>query len=80
MTSTRSPSRSINRHARSGKPAALQFIPDDRPFDWEAHLFPMLIADGEPVYAQLVDGEVRDLGRADEYERVRADGLERGRA
>ena len=58
------------------EPAALDYIPDDRVFDWDDHLLPLLVAEGQPVYAQLVDGGIVDVGKASEYERVRATGLE----
>lgn len=43
------------------EPDVLRHIPDDRPFDWEEHLLPLLIAAGEAVYGQLADGQVTDL-------------------
>jgi NDP-sugar pyrophosphorylase family protein len=58
------------------EPAALDYIPDDRVFDWEDHLLPLLVAEEQPIYAQLVDGNIVDIGKASEYERVRATGLE----
>ena len=58
------------------EPAVLDYIPDDRVFDWDDHLLPLLVAEGQPVYAQLVDGGIVDVGKASEYERVRATGLE----
>ncbi len=42
------------------EPEVLARIPDDRPFDWESHLFPVLVADGDPIFAQLLGGTVVD--------------------
>jgi NDP-sugar pyrophosphorylase family protein len=38
------------------EPPVLARIPEDREFDWELHLLPLLVAQGEAVFAQLVDG------------------------
>lgn len=58
--------------------AVLERIPAERAFDWEEHLLPLLVAQREPVYAQLLDGSIVDLGRPDEYAAVRPSGPNTG--
>ena len=57
------------------EPAVLDHIPADRPFEWEDHLLPLLVARGEAVYGQILDGPVLDVGRPGVYERVKDAGL-----
>lgn len=60
------------------EPSALDLVPDDRPSDWGHDILPLLIAQGEPVYGQLVDGPLVDIGSIEVYERVRDRGLAAG--
>jgi mannose-1-phosphate guanylyltransferase len=57
------------------EPEALGQIPADRPSDWGHDLFPLLIAQGAPIYAQLLDGPVIDIGTLAVYERIKERGL-----
>jgi mannose-1-phosphate guanylyltransferase len=56
----------------------LDLVPDERPSDWGHDILPLLIARGEPVYGQLVDGPLVDIGSIEVYERVKDEGLEAG--
>ena len=47
------------------EPEVLAHIPDDRLFNWEEHLLPLLVARGDLVYAQLLDGAVVDMNVPD---------------
>ncbi|HEX6292379.1 MAG TPA: nucleotidyltransferase family protein [Herpetosiphonaceae bacterium] len=57
------------------EPEALQHVPADRPSDWGHDLFPLLLAAGLPIYAQLLDGAVIDIGTLAAYEQVKDTGL-----
>jgi mannose-1-phosphate guanylyltransferase/phosphomannomutase len=57
------------------EPAVLAHIPNDRRFDWEEHLVPLLVAQREPVYAQLLDGQVADLRVPHAYEEFKDTGV-----
>lgn len=57
------------------EPEVLQHIPADRPSDWGHDVFPLLIAQGLPLYAQLLDGTVIDIGTSAVYEQIKARGL-----
>lgn len=54
---------------------ALDHIPADRPSDWGADIFPLLISQGAPIYGQLVDGQLIDIGTPAIYERIKNTGL-----
>lgn len=57
------------------EPEVLHHVPDDRPSDWGNDLFPLLIAQGAPLYAQLLDGTVIDIGTPAAYEQIKERGL-----
>ena len=57
------------------EPDILQHIPTDRAFDWEEHLLPLLVAQDQAVYGQLVDQPVVDIRTPAAYERVKDTGL-----
>jgi mannose-1-phosphate guanylyltransferase len=57
------------------EPELVQQIPADRPCDWGHDLFPLLIAQGAPIYAQLLNGTVIDIGTTAVYERIKEHGL-----
>jgi NDP-sugar pyrophosphorylase family protein len=45
------------------EPEVLKLIPGDRPFDFSRDLFPLLLAQGSPLYGKPVDGYWKDIGR-----------------
>lgn len=57
------------------EPEVLQHIPADRPCDWGHDMFPLLIAQGAALYAQMLDGTVIDIGTPAAYERIKEYGL-----
>jgi len=57
------------------EPAVLDHIPTDRPFDWEDHLLPLLVARGDAVFGQILDGPVLDICRSGVYDSVKDAGL-----
>jgi mannose-1-phosphate guanylyltransferase len=57
------------------EPSVLQYIPAARPSDWGHDIFPLLIAQGVPLYAQLLDGTVIDIGTPAAYEQIKERGL-----
>ena len=58
------------------EPEVLQHVPTDRPSDWGHDIFPLLIAQGAPLYAQLLDGTVIDIGTHAAYEQIKEHGLD----
>lgn len=69
----------VQRTANAGvyivEPSVLQYIPADRPSDWGHDMFPLLIAQGVPLYAQLLEGTVIDIGTPAVYEQIKERGL-----
>jgi len=63
--------RSANAGIYIVEPEVLQHIPADRPSDWGHNILPLLIANGAPVYGQLVEGQLVDIGTHAIYERLR---------
>jgi NDP-sugar pyrophosphorylase family protein len=57
------------------EPEVLQHVPADRPSDWGHDIFPLLIAQGAPLYAQLLDGTVIDIGTHAAYKQIKERGL-----
>ena len=57
------------------EPEVLQHVPADRPSDWGHDIFPLLIAQEAPLYAQLLDGTVIDIGTPAAYEQIKERGL-----
>lgn len=45
----------------------LNYIPDDRPYDFSKDLFPRLLADGFPLYGYIADGYWCDIGNLEQY-------------
>jgi NDP-sugar pyrophosphorylase family protein len=59
------------------EPEVLHQVPADRPSDWGHDIFPLMIANGAEIYAQLLDGTVIDIGTPEAYERIKDRGLPR---
>ncbi len=57
------------------EPEVFDHIPDDRRFDWEEHLFPLLVAGDHPLYGQILDGTVVELGAAGDPEQQVSDAI-----
>ena len=55
------------------EPEVLERIPGDRPVDWSQHIFPEMLAAGEPVYGYIAKGYWCDIGTLGEYRRANAD-------
>jgi NDP-sugar pyrophosphorylase family protein len=72
----------VQRTANAGiyivEPEVINRIPANRPTDWGHDILPLLIAEGAPVYGQLIDGQLVDIGSHEVYERIRERGLEAG--
>ena len=45
------------------EPGILEYIPDDRPFDFSRDVFPLLMDKGEALYGLKIPGLWRDIGR-----------------
>lgn len=57
----------------------LDFIPEDREFDFSKDLFPLLLEKKKPVYGYAAEGYWKDIGSLDEYRQANVDILQ-GRA
>jgi len=55
------------------QPEVLRRIPTDREIDWSQHIFPQMLAGGEPLYGYIADGYWCDIGTLNEYRRANAD-------
>lgn len=58
------------------EPEILDYVPDDRPYDFSKDLFPRLLADGFPLYGYVADGYWCDVGNLEQYLRVHRDILD----
>jgi mannose-1-phosphate guanylyltransferase/phosphomannomutase len=58
------------------EPEILQYIPEDRPFDFSQDLFPLLLEKGFPLYGFVSDGYWCDIGNFAQYMRAHKDVLE----
>jgi len=58
------------------EPWVLEHIPDDRPYDFSAELFPSLMEAGHDIYGIPVDGYWCDVGSRDSYMQVHRDILD----
>ena len=65
----------VNTGAYILEPEVLERIPKDRPFDFGHDLFPMLVAEGQPVYGWETRGYWCDVGDIGAYLRVHRDAL-----
>lgn len=57
-------------------PEVLDFIPQDRPFDFSKDLFPLLLREQKPLYGYVAEGYWKDVGNLDEYRLAHYDILE----
>ena len=58
------------------EPEVLDLIPDDRPYDFSAELFPRMLADGLPIFGHITDDYWTDVGNADAYLQAQLDAVE----
>ena len=57
------------------EPRVLRHFPVGQTFDFSKDLFPLLLAEGEPLYGYIADGYWTDVGSIAEYTRATADVL-----
>ena len=57
-------------------PEVLRHVPADRPFDFSADLFPLLLDMGRPIYGFVLDGYWQDIGNLDQYRQANFDALD----
>ncbi len=55
------------------QPEVLARIPTGRSVDWSQHVFPAMLARGEPLYGYVAGGYWCDIGTLSEYQRASAD-------
>jgi len=55
------------------EPAVLRYIPAGQPCDFGHDLFPLLLELGQPMYAELGQGYILDMGSLERYEQAEAD-------
>lgn len=58
------------------EPEVLNFVPDDKPYDFSQDLFPQLLENGVPLYGYVADGYWCDVGNLDQYMAVHRDILD----
>jgi mannose-1-phosphate guanylyltransferase/phosphomannomutase len=58
------------------EPDILNFVPDDRPYDFAQDLFPQLLENGVPLYGFVADGYWCDIGNLNQYMAVHRDILD----
>ena len=58
------------------EPEVLRHVPADRPFDFSADLFPLLLEMGRPLYGYVLDGYWQDIGNLDQYRQANFDALD----
>ncbi|MDK2794537.1 MAG: mannose-phosphate guanylyltransferase / phosphomannomutase, partial [Caldanaerobacter sp.] len=49
------------------EPEILEFIPEDRPFDFSKDLFPLLLKENIPMYGYITEGYWCDIGNTAQY-------------
>jgi mannose-1-phosphate guanylyltransferase/phosphomannomutase len=57
-------------------PMVLDFIPEGKAFDFSSDLFPLLMAEGHPLYGCVMDGYWADVGSLEGYREVHEDILD----
>ncbi len=57
-------------------PEVLRHVPVDRPFDFSAELFPLLLEMGRPLYGCLLEGYWQDIGNLDQFRQANFDALD----
>ncbi len=55
------------------QPEVLQRISTERSVDWSQHIFPRMLANGEPLYGYVAQGYWCDIGTLSEYQRANND-------
>jgi len=58
------------------EPEILNFVPDDRSYDFSQDLFPQLLEDGVPLYGYVAEGYWCDVGNLEQYLSVHRDILD----
>jgi len=58
------------------QPEVLDYIPDEREFDFSKHLFPLLLEKKEHIYGYVVRGYWKDIGSLAEYRQAHYDVLQ----
>ena len=59
------------------EPEVLQYLPPKEESDFSKDLFPLLLAQKEPMYGYIAEGYWCDVGHLDAYRQAQYDGLER---
>ena len=57
------------------EPEALDLMEEGRAYDWSADLFPLLLAQGRPIYGYVMDDYWADVGSLDQYRAAQEDVL-----
>jgi mannose-1-phosphate guanylyltransferase/phosphomannomutase len=55
------------------EPGALDFIPEEKKFDFSLDLFPMLLGKGKPIYGFISPCYWKDVGKLEEYSQTHCD-------
>ena len=58
------------------EPEALNYVPDDRPYDFSKELFPYLLEMGKPLYGYTAEGYWQDIGNLDQFRQANFDALD----
>ncbi|MGH2812603.1 MAG: sugar phosphate nucleotidyltransferase, partial [Actinomycetota bacterium] len=58
------------------EPEVLDLIPNDRPYDFSAELFPRMLADGLPIFGFVTEDYWTDVGNAEAYLQAQRDAVE----
>ena len=53
----------------------LEFLPEDREFDFSKELFPLLLENKKPIYGFIAEGYWKDVGSLEEYRQANMDAL-----
>jgi NDP-sugar pyrophosphorylase family protein len=56
----------------------LEFVPEDRPFDFGRDLFPRLMKAGKKLYGYITDEYLKDIGTSERYQEVVRETATRG--
>ncbi|MGB5594606.1 MAG: sugar phosphate nucleotidyltransferase, partial [Crocosphaera sp.] len=59
------------------EPEVLQYLPENEESDFSKDLFPLLLAQGEPLYGYIAEGYWCDVGHLDAYREAQYDALEK---
>jgi len=57
------------------EPEVLEYLPENQESDFSKDLFPLLLAEGEPMFGYIADGYWCDVGHLDAYREAQYDGL-----